>query len=172
MNSLKILPITPSIIQQYYLNKEWGRKAYLSTFFPDQYPSKPNYFTEMGKKLHVKLNYNNTRRFYATIPSEKLDCTLFLEGTPDHINPLKELKTCSYYKFVIEKEKAKVIQAASLQLLGYMILTGEEYGYVVLYCREGVIDEYSVVIHRDDRKFISTVEKFFEDNPDLIDMML
>ncbi len=156
--------ITPSIIQQFVLKPEWGKDAYEKTLYPDKRKQEHNYFTKTGNRIHEKLGFNNNKRFYTTFPLKISGrwYNVAMEGTPDHLNPLKELKTVSYYKFVRDKYKEKVVEAASYQLLGYMMLTDEEYGYVVLYCREGVIDEYSVVVHRDDEKFKEKVKEFFE----------
>jgi len=151
--------VTPSIIQQYTLNKKWGINAWLKTLGLKKNES--NFFTKFGNKLHNKLEYNNNRRFYTVFNVD--DLNVFMEGTPDHLNPLKELKTCSYYKLANKFEREKIVEAAAMQLRGYMMLTGDEYGYVVLYCREGIVDEYSVVVHRDDESFKKKVKELYEE---------
>ncbi len=85
-----------------------------------------------------------------------------MEGTPDHLNPLKELKTASYYKLASEVQRKKIVEAASLQLQAYMMMTGDEEGYVVLYCRDGIIDEMSYVVRRDDKRVKEWTTKFIK----------
>ena len=156
--------ITPSILQQFYLKPEWGYKAWLKTLYPEKYQAEDNYFTRTGTELHAKLDYNNSKRFYTVFSVDVKGKTynVAMEGTPDHLNPLKELKTASYYKLVSEIQRKKIVEAASLQLQAYMMMTGDEVGYVVLYCREGVIDEMSYVVRRDDERVKEWTCKFIE----------
>ncbi len=152
--------ITPSIIQQFYLNPDWGLRAYYSTITGAKIPD--NYFTRTGRYLHNKHGYNNKLRFYGTkvIEIDGEEYTLAMEGTPDHINPLKELKTCGKNK--VGKDLDEIIQAAGLQLMGYMFLTGEEYGYVVVMERVDQVELVEVMFQRNDELFFDWVARFFK----------
>lgn len=156
--------ITPSILQQFYLKPEWGYEAWLKTLYPDRYKRKDNYFTRTGTDLHTKLDYNNNERFYTVFWVEVNGATynVAMEGTPDHLNPLKELKTASYYKLASEVQRKKIVEAASLQLQAYMMMTGDEVGYVVLYCRDGIIDEMSYIVRRNDKRVKEWTTKFIK----------
>jgi|Deesub1362A_J573_1020465.scaffolds.fasta_scaffold00330_55 hypothetical protein len=151
--------VTPSIIQQFYLKPEWGVKAYYNTIYGKFGES--NYFIRRGVNLHNKLGYDNNRRFFGTkvIDIDGQEYVVALEGTPDHLNPLKELKTCgAKTPETIEKN----IQAAALQLKGYMYLTGEEYGYVVFVNRKTEDEVAEVFVPRNDEEFFYWVKKFFK----------
>jgi len=156
--------ITPSCLQQFYLKPQWGLESLLKTLYPNKYPSQCNYFTETGNKIHNQLKYNNNKRFYTVFSVEYAGKTfnVAMEGTPDHLNPLKELKTVSYYKLASKVQKKRLIEAASLQLQAYMLMCNEDTGYVVLYCREGIIDEMSYVVHRDDKRVKDYICKFID----------
>lgn len=151
--------ITPSIIQQFYLKPEWGVKAYFSTITGEKVPD--NYFTRTGRYLHESRGYNNRKRFYGTkvIEIDNQEYVVAVEGTPDHIDPLKELKTCGKNKLLFGLDD--IIKAAGIQLMGYMFLTGEEYGYVVVMERVDQVEIVEVVFHRNDDLFFSWVAKFF-----------
>jgi len=155
-NSAVELYISPSIIQQFFLNPEWGLRTYnqvVRGIF-----QKPNYLMNRGKYLHRIKGYNNKITFYKTtiLDIDGRKYTLGIEGTPDHLNPLKELKTTG------KNYNQKLVDAAALQLRGYMFLTGEEYGYVVIMDRKDGVELVDVMVRRDDEQFLKWVRKFFE----------
>jgi len=151
--------ITPSIIQQFYLKPEWGLQAYYSTVHGIK--KADNFFTRRGVNLHNKLGFDNDRRFFGTkiLRIDGEDYVVALEGTPDALNPLKELKTCGNKT---PEQLEDNIQAASLQLMGYMFLTGDEVGYVVFVNRKTEEKITEVEVYRDDKKFFAWVKKFFQ----------
>ena len=153
--------ITPSIIQAYVLKPEWGVRAYYNTITGNREPL--NYFMRRGIYLHNKLGYNNRLRFYRTLVVEYNDSlkTLLIEGTPDHLNPLKELKTCNGNR-TNDNHFKKAVEAASLQLQGYMLLTNTDYGYVVFVDRNTHEEILELAVPRDDQKFIRTVFEFHD----------
>lgn|GEM_PF-2482129 len=150
--------ITPSIIQQFYLKPEWGLKSWISHIY--YIPSKGNFFTKLGNYLHNKHGYNNMKRFFKTkvMDIDNNEYIVVFEGTPDKINPLKELKTCSR----TDKNLKKKIEAATIQLYGYIWLTDSEDGTVVFIDRktEEIIDD--ILVPRDDDTFFEYVHKFFD----------
>jgi len=150
--------VTPSIIQQFHLNPQWGVRAWLSTL--GLIKSQSNYFTRYGQYMHNKLGYTNNKRFY-TVFNVK-DLNVFMEGTPDHLNPLKELKTCGYRKIQDKKELNKIIDAASLQLMGYMMMTKDDYGFVVVCCRDRKIPSIETKVERNDKLFKCRVYDFYK----------
>lgn len=156
------LYITPSIIQQFYLNPVWGVRAYYNTITGARAPD--NYFTRMGRKLHNENGYNNSQRFYRTkvIEIDGEEYVVAVEGTPDHLSPLKELKTAGANKINDNFELNKILEAASIQLLGYMFLTDEEYGYVVVMERERGVEIVEIMYRRADEIFFDWVKKFFK----------
>ena len=156
--------ITPSIIQQFYLNPEWGVRAYYNTLYPSK-KKKDNYYTYVGKKLHEELGFNNKQRFYKTKVIE-IDGQLYelaVEGTPDYVdNEIKELKTTSAEKIKDRDSLDKIINAAKLQLLGYLFLTDTDYGIIVVADRQQDLEFVEVVVQRDDEEFFKWVAKFFK----------
>ena len=152
------LYVTPSIIQQFVLKPKWGLRAYYNTLLA--IPGEDNYFTRTGRWIHDFLGFNNRQRFYKTVwfKYNGDDYILALEGTPDHINPLKELKTCSKNDPNLEKK----IYAASVQLWGYMILTDCNYGYVSLADRKDREIFMEVYIERNDKEFFNEVRRFYD----------
>ncbi len=115
--------VTPSILNAFVQNEKWGYEAYLATLDPSL-ASEPNFFALNGWEIHEKYGYSNRKRFYKVICIDEYEVAL--EGTPDKLNPLTEVKTTN-------KITERKIQAAEVQLQGYMYLTGETYGEVIFY---------------------------------------
>jgi len=153
--------VTPSIIHAYTLKPEWGVRAYYNTLTGNREPL--NYFIRRGLYLHRKLGYNNNVRFYRTVV---INCNggekvLAVEGTPDHIEPLKELKTCHPDK-LNDPSFERSVDAGALQLQGYMFLTGYECGYLVFADRNTGNELLEITVPRNDRRFLNTVLEFFD----------
>ena len=115
--------VTPSILNSFVQDERWGYEAYLKTLYPPEHPEF-NFFTLNGHRIHEKYGYNNTLRFFKVICVNGYEVAI--EGTPDKLNPLTEVKTTT-------KISERKIQAAEIQLQAYMYLTGYDYGEVIFY---------------------------------------
>lgn len=148
--------VTPSIIHQFVLKPEWGLRSYYQTL--EGVSSSSNFLTDFGSNLHSTLGYNNTRRFYkvAVLELEKEVCEVAIEGTPDKLHPLEELKTCS----ITDQKLEEKIYAAMIQLLGYMFLTNQTFGYVVFADRKSKEIFLKLYIERNDDLFLNHVRDF------------
>lgn len=149
--------LTPSMLGQFIRKPSWGIRAYYDKLYGRQRPKTAE--MEEGEKLHEKHGYTNEQKF---VKKFQIDPGVWVElrGKPDKIDEKGrpwEAKTLD--GFFVPDHK---FEAAKIQLLCYLFLMEQPYGFLDFISRETGKSVRKSIVYRDDGYLFDVIRKFIK----------